>query len=117
MRPVVLTVIVLDDPGLMSPVSKLLPSSEVTVCAVLSRFEIVTRAPVFTVIVPGRNLKLRIETLCWPAPEGAAAAAWVEEFEVVVPDEPPPPPPQLTSAPTSGRRNRSGPTCRKRFME
>jgi hypothetical protein len=72
---------VADEPGSMSPVSKLLPLSAVAVCAVLSRLVTVTRAPRSTVSDAGANLKSEIviesePLLClgWEDPLGLAAA-------------------------------------------
>jgi hypothetical protein len=60
--PALDTVMVAEEPGSMSPVSKVCPLSAVAVCAVLSWLATVTRAPRETVIEAGANLKFAMLT-------------------------------------------------------
>jgi len=87
---------VVDAPESTVPESKLWPSSAVTVCAVLSSFATLMRAPFLTRRVPGENLKLLMVIAdCVPdEPPALGAASALGPL-------PPPPHPDASTAATA----------------
>jgi hypothetical protein len=85
-----LKLIVPEEPGDSVPVSKLLPSSETAVCAVLSSLVTVTRAPPWTVMVAGVNLKSAIFTALAVAPDPDPEDAELALADASFPSSPPP---------------------------
>jgi hypothetical protein len=118
--PGLVTEIVFDEPWPSVPVSKLCPSSAVTVCGALSSFVTDTRAPGWTARGLGMNLKSLIFTAFELAP-GAELDEESLEFAVALPLPPLPPPPQpaistavaaMARSDLMGRRSGMCPTVR-----
>jgi hypothetical protein len=109
-----LTEIVFDEPWPSVPVSKLCPSSAVTVWDALSSLVTVTPAPGLTVSGLGVNLKSLIVTPV-ELPLGAELDEELLGFAVAPPLSPPPPPQPAISIAVAAMA-RSGLTGSRKFM-
>ena len=99
--PGLVTEIAFDEPPPSVPVSKLCPSSAVTVCGVVSSLATLTRAPGLTVRALGTNLKSLIVTPVELWPDAELDEDWLG-FAVALPLSPPPQPAiSIAVAPTA----------------